>query len=489
MSAYRILGFGSGQDGSSAGSATSSTGVKPPARNEPVDKGSLDKGSSFDRPVVTQGASGNRLRGPKDPPTAPVKQDFAGDDWLAGSRRPSWFSPTAAQSLADGAPVASTGRARAAGLVPPDSPKLFPGARVRVVHPTRGEVLGQGAFVGYDRSGAPLVRDASGRLSSPSGQYQIELEPGQEFASILESVPPRNRFTPGEFRAGLKRLLETSVGFGQTTLGQYVAAIKAAGFETLVVGGAVRDVIEGKPPRDVDIVTSMWVEDASRAFSRAGLPSGYAVSQYGTLLVGRGSSGLDVTSLKREEGKFGLDLLEDARHRDFTINALYYDPHSETIADPYGTGVSDVRQKVLRPACRPGEERAWIRQNPSAVLRIFKFIVRGYKPTAELKGIVLENFRSAVADMDGLRLSRVKESLGGSASEMVEAMRSFGLSDEDIRRVYRWEVSRGDGDEDAPRYWRPKVSQLSQDVTAADSDPRGSDTVKQDNASAPRWRR
>jgi hypothetical protein len=356
--------------------------------------------------------------------------------------------------LPAGTPIALTDRSRAAGAVPPKDPRIFIGAQVME---EGGGV--KGTLVGYTSgwSASFLVRDASGqehRLSS------IEVPPGQQFKSVAETLAPGRVYKVSSTeKKALDQLLQHGVGSGRSNVGGAITAIRDAGFEAFVAGGAVRDVLQGGQPRDVDLATTMWIKEADRAMSRAGISTGFVRSDFGTMIVGRGgSNALDVCSLKRGKGSFGFDLMEDIKSRDFTINAMFYDPSNGTILDPTGRGVQDARAKVLRPACEPGKEKQWLDENPSAVLRFLKFTMRGYSFDPALMKLVKDNFASCVRRMDGLRRDRQLDSVyqGSGREEKITAeMKRLGFPQSDIEALFpsrRWfgGFSRDD-DDDKPR--------------------------------------
>src|SRR6478735_2589186 len=138
---------------------------------------------------------------------------------------------------------------------------------------------------------------------------------------------------------------------------QVTEKLQEAGFKAFVVGGAVRDLLLGLTPKDFDIATNATPEQIKPLFRRA-----YIIGRRFRLVhVHVGSDVLEVSTFRAaqtgddttdEHGRLLSDNVygsqaEDAARRDFTINALYFDPESETILDYVG-GVPDIRARRLK---------------------------------------------------------------------------------------------------------------------------------------------
>ena len=142
-------------------------------------------------------------------------------------------------------------------------------------------------------------------------------------------------------------------------------AARAPASPAYVVGGAVRDLLLGIAPKDFDIATDARPEQIKPLFRRA-------------LIIGRrfrlvhvmmGPETVEVstfraadppkTAEKDEHGRVLRDNVfgtqeEDARRRDFTVNALYYDPATEEVVDFHG-GLADLKKRVMRVIGDPGD--------------------------------------------------------------------------------------------------------------------------------------
>ena len=156
--------------------------------------------------------------------------------------------------------------------------------------------------------------------------------------------------------------------------------VQAAGGRALMVGGSVRDLLLGEPcVKDVDLeVFGVAPEALRRALGEAYSFDECGVS-FGVLKLKR--LDIDVALPRREEkrgiGHRGFDVCADpgmsvaaaAARRDFTVNALYYDPRAARLEDPYG-GVADLRGRVLRHVSPRFAE------DPLRVLRGMQFTAR-----------------------------------------------------------------------------------------------------------------
>ncbi len=161
---------------------------------------------------------------------------------------------------------------------------------------------------------------------------------------------------------------------------EIASLVKAAGGRALMVGGSVRDLLLGvKGVKDVDLEVYGIAPDALEKIIGEKYPFDPCGLSFGVLKIHHFD--IDV-SLPRRESKRGeghrgflidsdpnLSVKEAASRRDFTINAMYYDPLAEEFEDPYG-GVDDLKAKILRHVSPKFVE------DPLRVLRGMQFIAR-----------------------------------------------------------------------------------------------------------------
>jgi tRNA nucleotidyltransferase (CCA-adding enzyme) len=139
----------------------------------------------------------------------------------------------------------------------------------------------------------------------------------------------------------------------------------ASGQRAWVVGGCVRDVLMGRAAKDWDLATTARPEEVIGLFRRV-VPTGI---QHGTVTVILAGVGYEVTTLRGEgaysDGRrpdsvhFVGTIEEDLARRDFTINAIAYDPLEDRLVDPWG-GLEDLERRIIRavgePSARFGED-------------------------------------------------------------------------------------------------------------------------------------
>ena len=136
-------------------------------------------------------------------------------------------------------------------------------------------------------------------------------------------------------------------------------------YEALVVGGCIRDLIMGEEAHDWDITTKATAEEISRTFKGFKvIPVG---KKFGTLTVVINHINYEVSTFKKNKSVPTPNLLEDLRHRDFTINALAWREGEEII--DYFNGLLDIKQKIIRGVENPKNR---IKEDPLRILRTIR---------------------------------------------------------------------------------------------------------------------
>jgi tRNA nucleotidyltransferase (CCA-adding enzyme) len=125
------------------------------------------------------------------------------------------------------------------------------------------------------------------------------------------------------------------------------------GHAAYLVGGCVRDTLRGVHPKDFDVASSALPEEVQRAFRKV-IPTGI---QHGTVTVLAGGTHVEVTTFRSEadyhDGRrpsavtFEKDIVRDLSRRDFTINAMAWNPLNHELVDPFG-GQEDLKARLIR---------------------------------------------------------------------------------------------------------------------------------------------
>lgn len=181
-----------------------------------------------------------------------------------------------------------------------------------------------------------------------------------------------------------------------------IRRLKGAGYQGYLVGGCVRDALLGRKPADYDVATDAQPREVMALFPGA-LPVGAA---FGTVLVtlpGPEGGEVHVTTFRLDldyrDGRrpsavqFSRSVVADLARRDFTMNAIAWDPEEGEIVDPFG-GREDVRARLVRAV---GDPAARMREDALRALRAVRFATQfGFD-------IDLETWHAIEAEAQGVR--------------------------------------------------------------------------------------
>lgn len=218
-----------------------------------------------------------------------------------------------------------------------------------------------------------------------------------------------------------------------------VETLQENGYKAFVVGGAVRDLLAGIKPKDFDVATDATPEQVRQCFRRARIIG----RRFQIVHVMMGAETIEVTTFRGHHGQqdghrahtdeqgrvlrdnvFGSQK-EDAARRDFTVNALYYDPVAETLID-YHHGLADLKQKTLRMI---GDPATRYREDPVRMLRAVRLAAKlGFSVEAATRRPIGE-LAELIENVPPSRLfdEMLKLLTSGHAVECVKQLRAEGL--------------------------------------------------------------
>jgi len=201
--------------------------------------------------------------------------------------------------------------------------------------------------------------------------------------------------------------------------------LEKAGFETWCVGGAVRDALLGHPHLDWDLATAARPEQVRRLFPRT-VPVGIAFGTVGVL----DEDGImhEVTTFRRDvntDGRhavveFGATLEEDLARRDYTINAIAFDPHRKEVRDPF-RGRDDLANGIIRSVGDPAER---MREDRLRALRGIRFAARfGFS----IESVTWQAVTESAPHLGRLSAERVKQEIEKTMEQVRCPSVAFGM--------------------------------------------------------------
>ena len=185
---------------------------------------------------------------------------------------------------------------------------------------------------------------------------------------------------------------------------QIINRLRDAGFTAYIVGGAVRDLIVGNKPKDFDIVTDATPSKIKRIFRNSRIIG----RRFRLVHVVFGTKIFEVSTFRSNaEGSVGNDfgtIEEDVQRRDFTMNALYYDPIQEQVIDYVG-GMRDIKKHILRPVI--SIDRIFV-EDPVRMLRAIKYSATTH---AKMPHSLRHKIRASAGLLSQISPSRLTEEL------------------------------------------------------------------------------
>jgi len=264
-----------------------------------------------------------------------------------------------------------------------------------------------------------LNRNKQGTPHSPSSIKKPEMSNAKRISQKIHKID--------------KKLLSASAL--KTTEG-----LQKAGFDAFIVGGAVRDLLLKKRPKDFDVATNATPEQVNRIFRRSRIIGrrfrlvhvmfGDETVEVSTFRGNHANEENESQSKIADSGRILRDNVfgnqqEDALRRDFTANALYYDPSNEEILD-FHHGVADIQAGVLRMI---GDPVTRYREDPVRMLRAIRLSAKLGLAIDQSTEAPIPKLAELLNDVPPSRLfdEMLKLFLSGHAIESAVALRKHGL--------------------------------------------------------------
>ena len=238
-----------------------------------------------------------------------------------------------------------------------------------------------------------------------------------------------------------------------------VTTLQQAGYEAYVVGGAVRDLLLGLRPKDFDVATNATPEQVKGLFRRAfiigkrfrivhvvyGRGRENEVIEVSTFRAFLDNSAAEAVSGNERTSKAQLAGMhhavdasgrvlrdnvwgpqdQDATRRDFTINAMYYDPRTQIVVD-YHKGIDDAKKRMLRMI---GDPATRYREDPVRMLRVVRFAAKLGFEIEDTTRAPIKEMAELINNVPAARLfdEMLKLMLSGYALACLQRLRQEGL--------------------------------------------------------------
>lgn len=217
------------------------------------------------------------------------------------------------------------------------------------------------------------------------------------------------------------------------------AGLQSAGYEAYLVGGCIRDSLLDSKPKDFDVATNATPEQVRKTFRNARIIG----RRFKIVHVRFGREVIEVTTFRghhtqgkakdAQQSEEGLllrdnvygDISSDAIRRDFTVNALYYDPIAQKLLD-FTKGLDDIKSRTLR-IIGNAEER--YREDPVRMLRAARFAAKLGFHVEPSTGNPISELAELLDHIPAARLFEevLKLMLGGCATATLSNLQTYGL--------------------------------------------------------------
>ncbi len=214
--------------------------------------------------------------------------------------------------------------------------------------------------------------------------------------------------------------------------------LQNAGYEAVFAGGAVRDMLLGHLPDDIDIATNAKPEEIENIFEKS-----FSIGKhFGVVIIVENEHHFEIATFRSDSGYSDgrrpdavmfTNMQQDALRRDFTINALFWDPISEKLFD-FGGGQDDLKNKILRFVGNPSER---IQEDFLRIMRAIRFKNRFSCSYHIQTQEALSQYAFCISKVSGERIRSEIEKmiLHPSRVEALQDLQNFGILEQILPEV------------------------------------------------------
>lgn len=198
-----------------------------------------------------------------------------------------------------------------------------------------------------------------------------------------------------------------------------LATLQGAGFEAFLVGGCVRDIFTGNVPKDFDITTNATPEEIIAIFPKTFYENTYGTvgvvtcgEDLGTICSNESVKIVEVTPYRLESDysdsrhpdkvTWSKNIEDDLKRRDFTMNAIAYDPINNKVIDPY-KGQEDIKDKIIKAV---GDADKRFQEDALRLMRAVRFVSQlGFK----IESVTHESIIKNADSLKSVSYERIKD--------------------------------------------------------------------------------
>jgi len=198
------------------------------------------------------------------------------------------------------------------------------------------------------------------------------------------------------------------------TLGEVIRLLQYSR-NSCLVGGAVRDCILDKQPKDFDFCTDIDIETLERLFSKSGFKVQSEGKQFFVLIVSKNGQQYEIANFRKDKDNTGGEIgtiEEDSLRRDFGIGTGYIrlEHGNLELLDPSGQFVDDMNDMTIKFV---GNAKDRLTEDPNRAFRFYRFVARGFNADKKSLKAVRENFNMCKTETSAERIRMEIEKMAG----------------------------------------------------------------------------